>query len=113
MKKKTFKDRIDEKTLYTLIYYSYSVFEEYVTYKLGEKLYKNNIELDFQESNCSMEIYVKDLTLKDEYDFYDDICELAHIHWNDMLIVLTKLDEEVEYINKRLDNYLKYKKSQE
>ena len=47
----------------------------------------------------------------DENGFYDDICELGHMHPEDFLYVITHMDEEIQHIRERLNKYLEYKNS--
>ena len=44
-----------------------------------------NINITYEKSNIDFNIYIDDRELLDEDGFYDGICELAHIHYEDML----------------------------
>ena len=89
--------------------YVMDLYEGYIKIELGEILYKNNIELDFVKCLSEFTVYVKDKDLCDEVGFYDDICELYHCHYDDLLYCFYHLNEEISNLKKRLTNYLKYK----
>ena len=68
-----------------------------------------NINITYQKSSVDFNIYIDDKELLDKYGFYDGICQLAHIHYEDMLWVLDHLDEEMELIKERINTYREYK----
>lgn len=79
----------------------------------GKELYNKGLYLPFHyESNCcELTVYVDDQELIDEDGFYDDVCELAHMHPEDFLYVINHMDEEIEHIRERLNKYFEYKNS--
>ena len=70
---------------------------------------EGNITIIYQTSNIDFNVYIDDKDLLDEDGFYDDVCELAHIHIEDILYVLYHMDTEMEYIKERINKYIEYK----
>ena len=87
----------------------YKQLEGYINIVLGHELYTKNIDLYIEKTNCSFTVYVKDPDLKTEFDDYESICELWHIHSDDLLYVCTHMDREIAIIEKNLYRYLNYK----
>lgn len=95
-----------------ILEFLYKQLEGYINIALGHKLYAEQIQLHFEKTNCSFNVYVDDPDLKTEFDDYEDICELWHIHSDDLLYVCTHMDKEISLIEKNLYRYLNYKNQQ-
>ena len=89
--------------------YVMDLYEGYIRIELDEILYKNKIELEFVKCLSEFTIYVKDKELCDEEGFYDDICELYHCHYDDLMYCFKHLTDEIFRIKSRLNNYISYK----
>ena len=86
-------------------YYLYQLGES-LTYDLQSKLYKvypnRGIKLDFEVSQCSLDIFVKG------YDYCDqDFAHIVHIHTEDTVWTLLHYQHTLNSGIKRINEFLK------
>lgn len=69
-----------------------------------------DLQLKTEKTNCSFTVWIADPDLINEYGDYFDICEIYHVHYDDLLgWVFKDLDRQKAIIESNVQKYLFYK----